>query len=131
MVGLMSVCCVSLSLVLLSFAGLLRLLPRFLAFIHLVLRCFLILSYRLYHLLLARTAPAIQQRLGFDVLVGHWRLVACLTLSLCLGLLFLVLTGLPVTGWGVGLSLLHGLAVGLAWDEIQAPGGLQLGVKIQ
>jgi hypothetical protein len=124
-------CLVSVSMVFLSIAGLLRLLPRFLHLIRLGSRSFLILSFRFYHLLLTRMAPVIQQHLNIHILVGHARVVATLLLSLSLGLLFLALTNLPVTRWSVGLSLLHGLAVGLAWDEIEKPGGLQLGVKIQ
>jgi len=76
-------------------------------------------------------APIVQQRLNINILAGPSRVIASLLLSLILGLLFLLLTDLPMTGWSIGLSLLHGLSVGLAWDEIEKPGGLQLGVKIQ
>jgi len=114
-----------------NLAALLRLLPQFLKLIRLGLRGFLILSFRFYHLLLTRIAPVIQQCLNINVLTVHLRVVASLLLSLILGLVFLFLTSLPVTGWSVGLSVLHGLSVGLAWDEIEKPGGLQLGVKIQ
>ena len=131
MFGLAGTCLASLSLAFLSIAALLRLLPRFLNLIRLGLRGLLILSFRFYHLLLTRMAPIIQQRLNIDILAGHLRVIASLLLSLILGLLFLLLTNLSVTGWGIWLSLLHGLAVGLAWDEIEKPGGLQLGVKIQ
>jgi len=131
MFGLVGTCLASMSLVFLSIAALLRLLPQFLKLIRLGLRGFLILSFRFYHLLLTRIAPVIQQCLNINVLTVHLRVVASLLLSLILGLVFLFLTSLPVTGWSVGLSVLHGLSVGLAWDEIEKPGGLQLGVKIQ
>lgn len=131
MFGLVGTCLASMILVFLSIAALLRLLPQFLKLIRLGLRGFLILSFRFYHLLLTRIAPVIQQCLNINVLTVHLRVVASLLLSLILGLVFLFLTSLPVTGWSVGLSVLHGLSVGLAWDEIEKPGGLQLGVKIQ
>jgi len=131
MFGLVGTCLVSLSLVFFSIAALLRLLPPFLNLIRLGLRGFLILSFRLYHLLFTRMAPIIQQRLNINILTGPLRVIASLLLSLILSLLFLLLTNLPVTGWSIGLALLHGLSVGLAWDEIEKPGGLQLGVKIQ
>jgi len=131
MFRLVGTCLVSSSLVLLSIAALLRLLPQFLNLIRLLLRGLLILSFRFYHLLLTRLAPVIEERLNITILTGHLRLIASLLLSLILGLLLLLLIGSPVTGWSVGLSLLHGLAVGLAWDEIEKPGGLQLGVKIE
>ena len=125
---LAGVCLAALGLILSGLAALLRLLPRL---TRLGLRGFLILSFRLYHLLLTRVAPGVEQHLNVKVLAAPSRVVACFLLSLVLGLSFLLLTNLPVTGWGVGLSLLHGLAVGLAWDEIEKPGGLQLGVKIE
>jgi hypothetical protein len=131
MFGLVSTCFVSLGLVFLSIVTFLRLLPQLLYWIRVGLRGFLILSFRFYHLLFTRMAPTIQQRLDINILIGHWRVVASLLLSLILGLLFLFLIGWSVTRWRVVLALLHGLSVGLAWDEIEKPGGLQLGVKIQ
>ena len=131
MFGLAGICLASLSLLFFSIAALLRLLPQFMHVVRLGLRGFLILSFRFYHLLLTRMAPAIQQRLNVNILAGHSRVLASLLLSLTLGGLFLYLADLPVTGWSAGLFLLHGLSVGLAWDEIAKSGGLQLGVTIQ
>jgi len=126
---LVGACCLSIIATFLSLAALLRLLPALFAVIRLALREILILSFRLYSLVLTRLAPFIQQRIGIDVLTGIPRIAATLVLSLVLGLLLLALTRIHITGWSVGLSILHGLAVGLVWNEIEEPGGLRLGVK--
>ncbi len=128
---LVGTCLVSLSLVFLSLAALLRLLPRLLHLIGRCLRGLLILSFRLYRLLLTRIAPPLQRRLRVDILDGPARLIASVVLSLALGALVLVLSRFRVTAWSIVLWLLHGLFVGLAWDEIEEPGGLRLGAKIQ
>jgi hypothetical protein len=131
MFRLVGICLASMSLAFFSIAALLRLLPHFLSLIQRALRVFLILSFRFYHLVLTCIAPTIQQLLNVDILVGSARIVASLLLSLVLGLLFILVTGWIVTGWSIVLFLLHGLFVGLAWDEIGNPAGLQLGVKIE
>jgi len=33
--------------------------------------------------------------------------------------------------WVIGLSLVHGFIVSLAWDELQTPGGIQLGTRMR
>ena len=114
----------------LSLAALLRFLPSLLALGARGLRGFFILSVRFYHLLLVRVAPFLHRRLGIDVLNGFTRLLATLLLSLVLGLSMLVLASFPVNEWSVGLLIIHGLLVGLIWDEIEEPRGLKLGVKI-
>ena len=131
MFGLVSVCLASMSLMLFSIAALLRLLPRLLNLIHRGLRGLLILSFRFYRLILSRIAPFVYQHLNGNLLAGPLRVVSCLVLSLVLGSLLFMLVSVRVTGLSLALFLFHGLAVGLAWDEIEEPGGLQLGVKLQ
>jgi hypothetical protein len=117
-------CLASLAVLFFSLAIWLRLLPH-------LLRGVLILSFRLYSFLLVPIAEPMRADIGVDILDGFWRVICCLLLSGSFGLLLLVVLGLPITVWSVGLCLLHGLVVGLAWDEIQQPGGLQLGTKIK
>jgi hypothetical protein len=131
MFGLVGVCLASLSLLFFSIAGLLRLLPGVINLVRRVLRGLLILSFRFYRLLLTCVAPFFEQRLNIDIFAGLSRVIASTILSLILGLLLLALLNLPLTEWSVGLCFLHGLAVGLAWDEIERPGGLQLGAETQ
>lgn len=129
--ALIGACLSSLSLFFFSLVALLRLLPGLLRFIHVCLRSILILSYRLYRLVLMWLDRHVQHRLGLTILSGYLRVIACLVLSLLLGALILLVTDLPFPGWIVGLSVIHGLIVGLAWDELEDPGGLQLGVKMR
>jgi hypothetical protein len=128
---LVGTCLGSINLVLVALAGLLRSLPQLFHLARSCLRGILILSFRLYRLVLGRLAPGIQQTLHVDVQRGFPRVAICVLLSLGLGTIFLFLIRGRLTGLGLGLSLLHGLAVALAWDEIEAPGGLQLGTKLQ
>ena len=128
---LVEVCLATLSLVFLGVAVLLRLLPRSFNLVRFCLRGLLTLSFRLYRFLFTHLAPFVQRQLSVDILANPSRMVASFLLSLVLGLLFLVVTHLPVTGWSVGLCLLHGLAVGLAWDEMEEPDGLHLGARVQ
>ena len=128
---LMGGCLSSLSLVFFSIAASLRLIPRFLHLVRLGLQGFLIISFRLYHLVLSCLAPAAQRRLKINVLSGGFRVVASISFSLVLALLLILLVGRPVSGWSVGLSLLHGLFVGLVWDEIENSGDFRLGANIQ
>jgi hypothetical protein len=114
-----------------SLAALLGLLPVFARFLRICLRALLILSYRLYLIILTLVAPLVERWVGVDPLLGWPRLVATLTLSLIIGMVVLALTPLTATAISLGLIVVHGLAVGLAWDEIAAPGGLQLGARLR
>ena len=130
--NLVGVCLGTLVLVLASIAiCLLRLLPSFWRLARRALRALLILSFRLYDLALTCLAPILQRFLNIDLMAGWPRMVACMCLSLVLGLLFLWLTKITVTVWSVGLCLLHGVTVGLAWDEFEEPGGIRLGMRLQ
>jgi hypothetical protein len=114
-----------------SLASLLGLFPAFARFVRACFRATLILSYRLYALVLRTLAPHIARWLGVDLQLGWPRLVATVLLSLCIGGVILLLTPLTATAISVGLIIAHGLAVGLAWDEIAMPGGLQLGARLR
>jgi hypothetical protein len=88
----------------------------------------LIVSYRFYHRILTTLAPAIT-RTGVDVLAGNWRVAATTCLSLVIGVLVSLLA-LPLLPVVLVLAAIHGLVVGLVWDEIEQPGGLQLGTRL-
>src|SRR5688572_6678241 len=91
----------------LSLAALFRLLPLLLRAFRLGLRALLILSFRLYYLILGRLAPMVGRQLGIDILAGIPRVVASVLLSLLFGCLLLLVVGATVTGWGIGLLFLH------------------------
>lgn len=126
---LIAACCLSIVLVLISLAGLLRLLPLALPYIRAALRVFLILSVRLYGVMLRHLAPDIRQRLGVDVFSQYPRIAASILLSLSFGLVLIALTQAPVTIWNAGLFVLHGVVVGFVWDGLEEPDDLLLGVN--
>jgi len=107
-----------------------RLFPPLGSFLRAVLVAFLVVSARFYYLLITALTPSIKRWLDINVLEGLWRPAATMVLSLAIGSLVLLLVG-----WGVGiLSLLclaiHGLLVGLLWDELMDDASLQMGVKM-
>jgi hypothetical protein len=126
-----TICLFSLAQLVIAVAALLRLLPALFKFLRVCLRGFLVLSFRLYYLVLNRCAPFFQEQLGLDLLTGTGRIGATLTLSIGLGLALLLLLQWRVSVLSVGLFVAHGLLVGLAWDEIQYPGDLHLGVRLE
>jgi hypothetical protein len=128
---LVGACLLSPIVFFLSLAAFLHLLPAFVRFCHWCVRATLILSYRLYALILGWLAPVIRRVTGIDPRVGWPRLGATLLLSAAIGIAILLVTHLPFNGWSATVIVIHGLAVGLAWDEIASPGGLQLGERIQ
>ncbi len=127
---LLTFCLMSLVLLALSLAALVRFLPGLVAFLGRLLRGFLIFSFRLYYFVLGLLDPLIRLRLGISVLSGFGRVGGTLLLSLALGLLLLAVARVPLSGWSVGLLMLHGLFVGLVWDEVEELRGLDLGAKI-
>ncbi len=129
--ALLGLCIFSLIQFFLSLAIVFRLLPHSLRAFRFALRGLTILSFRLYRLVLRRLAPFMNQWLGVDIVVGVPRVLACIALSVILGTTFVLVVGRGITGWMVTLFLVHGLLVGLTWDEIEAPGGIQLGVRIE
>lgn len=122
------VCLSSLSLVFFSLAVLLRMFPSFLKFVRSCLRAALILSYRFYDLIFKRLDPLVAN-FGIEVTSGFPRIIASVVLSSAFGLSILAFTGLPVSGWVLIICVLHGLTIGLAWDEVEEPDGLKLGEK--
>lgn len=111
-------------------ANTLRLLPTLAPILGRIAWGILVLSCRVYYLLLTRLAPFIEQRWKVKILGGLWRLGVTLVLSLFSGLLFLLLTGLPIGIWTVLPFLLHGLFVDFIWDDIPGWGELQMGVRL-
>jgi hypothetical protein len=111
-------------------AILVRLLPVAAAGALALFRISLILSYRLDRLILQQIAPY-GEGYGVDVTSGLGRLGATITLSLGLGIGLWLLIGWHLSWVLAGALAIHGLVVGVAWDEIEKPGGLQMGVKIE
>jgi len=110
-----------------SAAAFLRVLPPFLRSLHRCLRVLLILSYRLYRLILNALASLV----GIELAQGWLRVVITIALSAVITIGLHQVAGWPWQWWSLGLGVLHGLCVGLVWDEIDKPGGVQVGVTLE
>lgn len=115
--------------IVLAFA--LRLVPTLLRWTSEGLRLFLVLSYRLYRLVLTPLAGFVQGWAGVDLLAGAWRVAAVMVLSLLVGLFVIAVTPLVFSIPAVIICLVHGLLVGLIWDEAEHVGHLHLGARLQ
>ena len=115
--------------IILAFA--LRLLPTLLQLAGQCLRLFLFVSYRFYRMLLTPLARLIRRRLSINVTSGLWRIAATTLLSLILGLIIMAVTPLTVSVLSVSVCLVHGLLVGVIWDDVEHPGALHLGARLQ
>ncbi len=110
-----------------SGAAFLRVLPPFFRFLHRCLRVLLIVSYRLYRLIL----NALTSWSGIELAQGWLRVLVTTVCSTLLGLGVHSLAHWSLQWWSLGMFVLHGLSVGLVWDEIEKPGGVQMGVTLE
>ena len=120
----------SMIMLVLSVATSIRMFPRLVKLIHRFLRSFLILSYRLYDLILAALQPAIFRWFDTDIFQGNFRLMFCVLFSLIIGVLPMALLDPSWSLWILVFCVLHGLFIGLAWDDIENPGGIQFGRRV-
>jgi hypothetical protein len=61
-------------------------------------------------------------------MTNPWRLLACIGLSVVIGLVVIVVVGWAITLLGAGICVGHGLLVGVLWDQLGLPPGVRLGV---
>lgn len=87
-------------------------------------------SYHLYAALLKWAAPYVHALLGFDVVEGLPRIIACVMLSLGIGSCLLSILHLHLGFWTGTILILHGLFVGKQWGQILAPKDFQMGARI-
>jgi hypothetical protein len=102
-------------------------LPRIADLFMRLLRGLLRLSYFVYSAMLTRLQPWVRRSIGLDLLATQPRVILCLLFSLSLGGALLFWRDWSPTIWLFAISAMHGLAVGLAWDNLVQPGGFQLG----
>jgi len=131
MLNILGTCLFSVAWLLLSLGIIIRLLPRLFKLVRHLIRGILIVSYRLYAMILSPVAPVLEQRLGINILAGFSRVIATSFLSLLFGLPLVWLATGSVLGFASMLLIIHGLVVGVVWKEIEEPGDLQLGAKIK
>lgn len=120
----------ALNMLFLSLAGVMRLLPVLLPILARAAWGLVLLTCRLYYLLVTRAAPWVKKHSGINILGGLPRLATTILLSLTLGGLFLFIAQLPLTLWTAGPLILHGLFVDFIWDDIPQTGSLQMGVRL-
>lgn len=120
----------TINLFFMGIAGVLRLIPQLAPILGRFVWGVLVFSCRLYYLLLTRLAPVIERHAGIKILTGLWRLGATLSMSLALGIVILVVSGIGISFWTIIPFILHGLFVDFAWDEIPGLSDLQMGVRI-
>jgi hypothetical protein len=119
-------CCMSLNVLLVSFATFIRNLPALADFLRRSLRWGLLLSYRVYNTILS----TIQRVIGINLLADLPRILMSLVISLLPGVGLHLLLGAELRICTLAPFALHGLLVGYLWDELVEPGGIRLGERL-
>lgn len=109
--------------------GLIANLPRIIQGLLMVLRLLLRFSYQAYALILGSVQPQLLTATGVDLLEPTLRTMLCILLSAGIGGGVVTLLGWQIGLWWLGAFILHGLVVGLAWEQIVRPGEFQLGER--
>src|SRR5574337_37233 len=124
-------CLLSLSFLILGLFGLFRNLPAISNFVRRILGWFMLLTLRLYQPLLTYLRPLALRYAGVDLLQVPARITSTIVLSLILHLFVHFMTSWQISAFGLGLAILHGFSIGLVWDAIDRPDGLQIGEKLE
>ena len=123
-------CFLSVTLFFLSLAASLRMLPKLIGFLMQVLRGLMILSYRLFTIILDSLADPVYRLFIVDLYALFARTIVTTLLSASVGLSIHLLTDLSWSIWIIAGCAIHGILVGLIWDKFLEPGGLMLGINI-
>ena len=110
--------------------SILRNLPAILRAMRQALRESLIWAYKLYHPIIATIQPLMVQRFGINLARPLLRTITTSLFSLLLLLGFDLILRWRVMVFFVVLAILHGLVVGLLWDELEQTDHLRTGEKI-
>jgi hypothetical protein len=98
-------------------------LPAILRVVWLALRCGLVLSCWLY-----QWGFRLAGRVGVNLTRPPLRIALCISVSLVLCAVLVVISGAAFTVPVLLLAATHGLIVGAAWDQLSIPPGLIVGV---
>jgi hypothetical protein len=128
MVGL---CIASAIFLFLTLAISLRLFPRFLSALRRLIWGVIVVSYRLYVLVFDLVTQGRFQHHEVDNQLIAGRMLGCAVLSLLIGSGIILLLHWPLNLIWIVLFILHGLFIGLFWDEIPNAGGFRLGERIE
>lgn len=128
---MIGMCFFSLNVMFVSFTIMVRRSPNLVRALRRALGWALLVSYQFYRILLRFLAPSASRLLAVDVTNPFPRTSLCIVFTLVFGLVILTITGLSWRVGFLGVFVLHGLLVGVLWDELAQPGGVRLGEKIQ
>ena len=118
------------SLLFTAAAEFLRLLPRLVPMMAQAVWGTLVLSGRLYYLLIGSAAPFVKRYTDIDIRRGIVRLGVTVSLSFVCGIVILVLLGWPLGMLALLLCMLHGVFVSLIWNDIPDHGRVFLGRRL-
>ena len=104
-----------------------RNLPAILASVRQLVRDAFRGSYRLYNAILS----LLQSWIGYDLFQPVIRTICTVILSLMIGTGLLGIFSLNIPVWVLIILILHGLFVGLAWENILRSEGFQTGVNLE
>ena len=93
-----------------------------------IVRSFLVLSIRVYKLIVSSISSRTDHITRLNLLTGGSWVVSSLVLSLGFSIVSIYAIGLKLTPLFLAPGILHGLIVGFLSDEIDPQGGLRLGV---
>ena len=115
----------------LSLAILLRLFPGFLSALRRLIWGVMVVSYRLYALVFDLVTQGRFQHHEVNNQFIAGRMLGCAVLSLLIGSGIILLLQWPLNLIWIGLFILHGVFIGLLWDEIPNADGFRLGERIE
>jgi hypothetical protein len=128
---LVGVCLSSFGIILMSLLLQLRNLPRMMSGLQNSVRRLLRFSFEIYSALLKKIRIWVLYYTGIDLLMPIPRTMTTIALSLLIGWGGMSLIGLALADWMIVLLSLHGLFVGLAWEQITTPDDFQLGGRAE
>lgn len=125
------ICLLCINLIVLGVSTLLGWLPSIIHVVLNSLRKGLIFSYRLYQNILVRLSDFTNPALGMDLTTGILRIFVSILLSLTFTGLIILATSPRNAWWLWGIGVIHSLAVGIGWDDLDDPEGLYLGRRLR
>lgn len=108
-----------------------RNLPKILQALQRGLRGLLRVSFRLYNTIMSPLRVWLYQKSGVDIYAPLPRTLATIVLSLGIGTGIMAIFSLSIRPWILILLGLHGLFIGLVWENILRPEEFQMGVSLE
>lgn len=126
----MGVLILFLNLITLSIVGIARQLPNILRLLRLLIQEFLLYSFRFYKIILGYINSIVHSRFKINLLTGWRRIVCCISISLVLEIVLVLLISSQISWITVVISIIHGFVVGTQWSRLEEPNGIRLGERI-